>query len=76
VIGIIGKYIHPLKAQFIVERYCDKNRLLINEFSSDDVPSFILYLAKERDEITSIEDNKFFSLLSNLVSLSNSNNHV
>jgi len=74
VIGIISQYIHPLKAQFFVERYCNENTLSINEFSCDDVPSFILFLAKERDEITAIDDHKFMSLLSNLVSLSNSNN--
>jgi hypothetical protein len=74
VIGIISQYIHPFKAQFIVEQYCMKRNLPFNDFSNNEVPNFILFLANERDSIDSIDDVKFFKLLSTLVTLSNAEN--
>jgi hypothetical protein len=74
VIGIIGRYLPPLKAQLIVEKYCDSIELSLNNFSEDDVPKFILYLAGQRDSVSKLDDNQFFTLLRNLVCFSNSKN--
>jgi hypothetical protein len=45
--------------------------LTVHDFSVDDLPKFILYLARQRDSIESVNDNQFYSMMSNLVSLSN-----
>jgi hypothetical protein len=72
VIGIIGRFVPPLKAQLIVERTCNDMGLSENDFSEDNIPKFILYLANKRDEVTSVNDNQFFSILKSLVCYSNS----
>jgi hypothetical protein len=72
IIGIIGRFVPPLKAQLIVERYCNDKGLSENDFSEDIVPKFILYLANKRDEVKSVNDNQFFSMLKSLVCYSNS----
>ena len=74
VIGILGRYLPPLKAQLIVEKYCEGIDLSMNNYSEDDVPKFILYLAGQRDSITRLDDIQFFSMLRNLVCFSNSKN--
>jgi hypothetical protein len=74
VIGIIGRYLPPLKAQLILEKYCERIDLSLNDFSEDDVPKFILYLASQRDAVSTLDDNHFFSMLRSLVCFSNSKN--
>lgn len=74
VIGILGRFLPPLKAQLIVEKYCENIELSLDNFSEDDVPKFILYLAGQRDSITKLDDNQFFAMLKNLVCFSNSKN--
>jgi hypothetical protein len=74
VIGIIGRFVPPLRAQLIVERYCNEIKLPFNDFSEDNIPRFILYLANKRDEVPAINDNRFFTMLKNLVCYSNSKN--
>jgi hypothetical protein len=70
-IGIIGQYVNPLKAQIIVEKYCNECNISCEEFSTHDLPNFILYFAKERDSVVTLDDKRFFVLLGNLVSYSN-----
>ena len=74
VIDIIGQYLHQMKAQFIFEQYCEGIGVSWNNFTVDDLPQFILYLAKKRDNLQAIDDKQFLSMLSNLVNLSNSEN--
>jgi hypothetical protein len=74
VIGILGRYLPPLKAQLIVEKYCGEIDLSMNNFHEDEVPRFILYLAGQRDSVSKLDDNQFFSMLRNLVCFSNSKN--
>ncbi len=73
-IGIIARFVPPLKAQLIVERYCNEKGLPLNDFSEESIPRFILYLAKQRDEVDFVNDNHFFSMLKSLVCYSNSKN--
>jgi hypothetical protein len=73
VIGIISKYLHPMKAQYLLEHYCDLSELSLDIFSFDDLPRFILYLARERDSVPSVDDKHFFTMMSHLVTLSNRN---
>ena len=72
VIGIIGNYVHPMKAQVILENFCSSSELSCDEFSPGDLPQFILFLAKERDNVCTLDDKKFFVMISSLVSYSNS----
>jgi hypothetical protein len=74
VIGVIGQFLHPMKAQYLVEHYCNEIELSLDNFAGKDLPKFILYLAQQRDTIPTISDKQFFTLLSNLVYLSNSEN--
>lgn len=74
VIGILGRYLPPLKAQLIVEKYCETIDLSLNNFTEDYIPNFILYLAGQRDSVTKLDDNQFFTMLRNLVCFSNSKN--
>jgi hypothetical protein len=71
VIGIIGKYLDPISAQFFVEKYCDMIKRTTDEFQHSDVPKFIIYLANERDNLARINDNQFEKLLKDLVEFSN-----
>jgi hypothetical protein len=74
VIGIIGRYVHPLKAQYFFEKYCEDRELSINDFCVIDVPKFILYIAEQRDNLNSVRDNQFYEMLRDLVLLSNVDN--
>lgn len=71
IINIISKYFGPIKAQFFVEKYCNKNKLSTEDFSCEDLPKFIIYLARDRDSHNNINDNKFERLLKELVNFSN-----
>ena len=71
VIGVIRRYVHPLKAQYLLEHYCDGVKLNLDNFSVEDLPKFILYLARKRDSVPTVDDGKFFTMMSNLVTLSN-----
>jgi hypothetical protein len=71
IINIIGRYIHPLKAQYFFERYCEDIGLSINDFNTSDVPNFILHIAQARDDLSVINDNRFYKLLKDLVCFSN-----
>lgn len=71
IINIIGRYVHPLKAQYFFEKYCDDSELSIDDFKNDDVPKFILYIAQARDDLSAINDNKFYDMLKDLVCFSN-----
>lgn len=71
VIGIISQHLHPLKAQAVVEKYCNEHSISCDTFKFEDVPQFILFLAKERDNMCTLDDNKFHVLLGSLVSYSN-----
>ena len=70
-IGIIGKYVNPITAQFFVEKYCDMINCTTDKFQHDDVPKFIIYLANKRDNLAKISDNKFEKLLKDLMEFSN-----
>jgi hypothetical protein len=70
VLNIIGKTSHPLMAQSVVEKYCTGIGIQFEEFSDDDLPQFILYIAKERDRFKKIDDKTFFVMLGNLVNFS------
>jgi hypothetical protein len=72
VIGIIGQHIHPLKAQIMVEKYCSTQEISCNDFSQNNIPQFILFIAKERDSLCQVDDKKFYVLLSSLISYSKS----
>jgi hypothetical protein len=63
-----------MKAQYLLEHYCDESELSLDIFSRDDLPLFILYLARERDSVPSVDDKHFFTMMSHLVTLSNRNN--
>ncbi len=71
IIGIIGRYVHPLKAQYFFEKYCGDIELSMHDFSNADVPKFILHLAQARDDMSSINDNHFYKMLKDLVCFSN-----
>jgi hypothetical protein len=58
----------------MLEKYCDGIELSLNDFSDDEVPKFILYLASQRDDVSNLDDNHFFTMLRNLVCFSNSKN--
>ena len=73
-IGIISKYVDPISAQFIVEKYCNNSDIPIDYLLISDVPKFILHLARERDNLTKINDNKFERLLKELIDYSNLEN--
>jgi hypothetical protein len=64
----------PIRAQLMVEKFCEDIDLSMNDFSEDDVPRFILYVANQRDAVSALDDNHFFSMLKNLVCFSNSKN--
>ena len=70
-IGIIGKYVNPITAQFFVEKYCDRINCSTDTFQHSDVPKFIIYLANKRDNLTKINDNQFEKLLKDLMEFSN-----
>jgi hypothetical protein len=70
-IGIIGKYVDPITAQFFVEKYCDRIKSNTDSFQHSDVPKFIIYLANKRDNLEKINDNQFEKLLKDLMEFSN-----
>jgi hypothetical protein len=53
-----------------VEKYCTAIGIQFDEFSDNDLPQFILFIAKERDRFKKIDDKTFFIMLSHLVNFS------
>lgn len=71
-VGLISQCENPFKVQSILESYCSEKNLVFNDFSGGNLPEFMLVLAKERDDVSSMDDKMFLNLLCSQVPLSNS----
>jgi hypothetical protein len=74
VIMIFSKYINNIKAQSLLNRWCEELNICLREFSYKYLPQIILRTAKARDYFHSLNDVQFKRLLQELVILSNSKN--
>ncbi len=74
VIGILAKYLQIVKAQSLLEKYCERVGTCPRELTFGFFPQIILQVAESREDFKSLNDIKFNRLLQELVLLSNSKN--